>query len=161
MSASRFASFSEFFPYYLGEHRNSTCRALHFFGTAGFFTAVVISLIREPLWFGAALAIGVVLGVIGNMVERRRNAAPLLLGMVVVAAVAHPWVLLGVVWAYGFAWVGHFKIEHNRPATFVYPLWSLLGDFRMWGMMATGRLWRGDPLAELGLSVRMPDQASV
>lgn len=159
MSASRFASFSEFFPYYLGEHRNSTCRALHFFGTAGFFAAVLTSLIREPLWFGGALAIGVVIAAIGNLVESKRNAAPFLLGMVVVAAVAHPWVLLGVVWAYAFAWVGHFKIEHNRPATFTYPLWSLLGDFRMWGIMATGRLWRGDPLAELGLSVRMPDQA--
>ncbi len=161
MSASRFASFSEFFPYYLGEHRNSTCRILHFFGTAGFFAAVVISLIREPQWFGAALGIGVVLGLIGNVIEAKRNAAPVLLSMVVVAAIAHPWVLLGVVWAYGFAWVGHFKIEHNRPATFVYPLWSLIGDFRMWGMMAGGRLWKGDPLAELGWTVRMPGDVTV
>jgi len=38
---------------------------------------------------------------------------------------------------YGFAWVGHFVVEKNRPATFQHPLWSLRGDFRMWWKIAT------------------------
>jgi hypothetical protein len=40
---------------------------------------------------------------------------------------------------YGFAWVGHFFFEKNRPATFKYPLWSLMGDFRLFFETATGK----------------------
>ena len=42
--------------------------------------------------------------------------------------------------AYGCAWVSHFFLEKNRPATFTYPLWSLRGDFKMLALMATGKI---------------------
>jgi hypothetical protein len=50
------------------------------------------------------------------------------------------WILLGLVGGYGCAWVGHFFIEKNRPATFTYPLWSFIGDYHMYFLMLTGKL---------------------
>lgn len=97
---TRFASFREFYPFYLGEHRHPVCRRLHF--------------------AGSALVIVVVL---------------------VAAATANPWWLLAAPPAgYGFAWIGHFAFEKNRPATFSYPLWSLMGDWLMFWQLLTGRL---------------------
>jgi hypothetical protein len=100
MSAERIDTFARFWPYYLGEHKNPTCRVLHFVGTSGSMLSLV-----------AAAALG----------------RPL-------------FVLVGLLCGYGFAWVGHFGFEKNRPATFRYPLYSLLADFKMWGYIATGRL---------------------
>ena len=62
---------------------------------------------------------------------------------VVLAAFAfqHPWyALLWPVVAYAFAWTGHFLVEGNRPATFGHPFWSFISDFRMVGLMLTGKL---------------------
>jgi hypothetical protein len=43
---------------------------------------------------------------------------------------------------YGFAWVGHFILEKNRPATFIYPLYSLGSDFVMFFHIITGQISR-------------------
>ena len=42
------------------------------------------------------------------------------------------WLGMGLFVGYLFAWIGHFFIEKNRPATFKYPLWSFISDWRMW-----------------------------
>ena len=48
--------------------------------------------------------------------------------------------LAALVLGYGMAWVGHFFIEHNRPATFKYPWMSYRGDWKMWWQMLTGKI---------------------
>ena len=98
--SKKFSTFGEFYPFYLDEHSNLTCRRLHFTGTS-----LVVAL--------AALAWA--------------RSEPLLL------------LLLPVV-GYGFAWVGHYFFEHNKPATFTYPLYSLMGDWVMWKDILIGKV---------------------
>ena len=64
------------------------------------------------------------------------------LGTVVVFILVGKWWLfpLALIPGYGAAWIGHFFIEKNKPATFQYPLWSFMGDYKMIFMMLTGRM---------------------
>jgi len=95
-----YASFKDFYPYYLGEHQNRSCRRLHFVGSA-----LVLLLLLVALLLGQAALLWL-LPVIG----------------------------------YGFAWVGHFFFEKNRPATFKHPLYSLMGDWVMFWQMLRGQI---------------------
>lgn len=98
--ATRYQTFKEFYPFYLQEHSNSTCRRLHFAGSS-----LVLLLLAAAMVTGE-LALLWLLPVVG----------------------------------YGFAWAGHFFFEHNRPATFQYPLFSLMGDWVMFRDMLAGRV---------------------
>lgn len=98
--AERFRNFGDFYPYYLSEHSDRTCRRLHFVGTA-----LVIAVLCLALASGRAA-----------------------------------WLWLAPLFGYGFAWVGHFFFERNRPATFRHPFYSLLGDFVMFRDILTGRV---------------------
>jgi hypothetical protein len=87
-----YTTLAQFYPYYLTEHSNYTCRTLHFIGTS------------------------------------------LVFGLLITAIITSNWRLCWFmpVAGYGFAWVGHFFYEQNKPATFKYPLFSLVSDFKMY-----------------------------
>jgi hypothetical protein len=96
----KYTSFIEFYPYYLAEHANSTCRLLHFIGSWLVLLVITYAVMKSHfalLWF---------IPIIG----------------------------------YGFAWVGHFFYEHNKPATFQYPFYSLMGDWVMFKDILTGKV---------------------
>lgn len=100
MDSPRFRSFKEFYPYYLSEHQNSTCRVLHFIGSWLVLAVIAIAVVSTNGWL----------------------------------------LLLLPVIGYGFAWLGHFFFEKNRPATFSYPLYSLAGDWVMFKDILLGRV---------------------
>lgn len=79
-----------------------------------------------------------------NATSRHLHFAGTTLAIVLLvwAIATRHWALLILVpiAGYGFAWVGHYVFEKNRPATFKYPLYSLMGDFRMWFDMLTGKV---------------------
>lgn len=95
-----YKTFAEFYPFYLSEHSNQTCRRLHFIGSS-----LVILVLLYAL-FSGRFSFLLLLPVIG----------------------------------YGFAWVGHFVFEKNRPATFQYPLYSFAGDWVMFKDMLVGKI---------------------
>ncbi len=95
-----YTTFRDFYPFYLQEHSNRTCRLLHFIGTWIVLFIIVTAILTANAW----------------------------------------WLVLVPVVGYGFAWVGHFFFEKNRPATFTYPLFSLMGDWVMWWDIMLGRV---------------------
>lgn len=95
----KYASFADFYPDYLKEHADPTCRKLHFVGsTLALLCMAALLVTASPWWIAAALVSG-----------------------------------------YGFAWIGHFVFEKNRPATFRHPFYSFMGDWVMYWQLLTGK----------------------
>ena len=97
---TRYTSFREFYPFYLSEHRNRTCRRLHFVGSSLALGCLVALVLTGNAW----------------------------------------WLLAGLLCGYGFAWVGHFAFEKNKPASFKQPMYSFCGDWVMYKDIVTGRI---------------------
>jgi hypothetical protein len=79
-----------------------------------------------------------------NQVSRRLHFVGTSIAAVLLVAAllthAPELVLVALLQGYAFAWVGHFFFEHNKPATFKYPRYSLMGDWRMWFEILTGKI---------------------
>jgi hypothetical protein len=73
-------------------------------------------------------------------------------GLLVAAIVTRHWwwIVLALVVPYALAWISHFFIEHNRPATFEHPLWSWWADQKMVAMMLAGKMEEEVRRAEKG-----------
>lgn len=61
-------------------------------------------------------------------------------------------ILAGLLNGYAWAWVSHFFIEKNKPASFKFPLWSFAADWKMWAMILTGKI--NGELTRLGIQPR-------
>ena len=79
-----------------------------------------------------------------NRTSRRLHFTGTTIAVVLlIAAIAtRQWwlILAALLEGYAFAWIGHFYFERNRPATFRYPFFSLLGDWRLWWDIVRGRI---------------------
>lgn len=122
-------------PFYLREHKNPISRLLHVIGTS-----LVIAMLSTPSYrshipnFLIALSVGTILcecfAPLSTGVIEFALLILLVASISLIRKQAIPWKLFVV--GYLFAWVGHFWFEHNRPATFIYPTYSLICDFVMW-----------------------------
>lgn len=57
-----------------------------------------------------------------------------------IASTNPAFIILAPLIGYGCAWVGHFCFEHNKPAAFGHPLWSLRGDITLFWQILSGRI---------------------
>ena len=138
--ARALTSFAAFYPRYLKEHSRPWTKRWHYLGTA----LLIAQLCLEPRLLAAlatAAAAGLALFPWLQWTEHGALEAGAVLATYAAASAGLPAAArLGpLVAGYGCAWAGHFFVEKNRPATFIYPTFSLLGDFRMFGEMLIGR----------------------
>ena len=140
-----FNTFEELYPFYISQHADANCRRVHFVGT----TLVFILTLFDPLML-PSLILGGMVGYVAFLHTRCvEHGLVEMLAMFAtfqffVKRLSGKWQLgLAILLiGYTFAWIGHFFFEHNRPATFIYPLFSLMGDFRMWfEILSTQRAW--------------------
>ncbi|KEF41748.1 MAG: membrane protein [Cyanobium sp. CACIAM 14] len=99
VESKRFHTFTEFYTFYLEEHKNRISRRLHVLGTTIGVILFLAAVVRGDAWL----------------------------------------ILIALIQGYASSWAGHFFFEHNKPATFQYPLLSFMGDWRLWWDTLTGK----------------------
>lgn len=129
-----YSTFEEFYPHYLSEHKQPVTRQWHYVGTTLFLLSILVNpLLILPILSGGLTAYSAIpffrhlsngLGEMGLFLSIYLIGGRLL---------TRSWLrtLIPLFVGYGFAWIGHFGFEKNKPATFIYPTYSLMGDFRM------------------------------
>lgn len=128
---------------YLPEHSQRGTQLLHVVGTL-----VMLSQLARAPALGLALALALALGMSVFPLMRWLST-----GIVEMALMLGVYLYVGTVLTgsarrafvvpligYGFAWAGHFFVEHNKPTTFLYPVFSLLGDFQMCVELISGAI---------------------
>ena len=95
----RYATYNDFFPFYLREHSKKNTRILHYCGTFGYLALLITLITTQNYYF---------------------------LPLILIAG-------------YGPAWIGHFFIEKNKPATFYFPVYSFFGDWKMFTEILQGK----------------------
>ncbi|KAI9639088.1 uncharacterized protein MKK02DRAFT_39366 [Dioszegia hungarica] len=141
--ATPYKTFDSFYPFYLGEHSSRINRLFHLTGSSialTIYARVLLSLVPRILDVvskdkALVARLGLRWGLTGKQMGK--------------------WLATALVQGYACAWVGHFFVEKNRPATFKYPLYSLRGDFRM--------LWEygdGSEKEKQGTTVRVVESSS-
>ena len=73
--SERYRTYEEFWPFYVSQHLNATCRGLHFVGTTLVFTAVALALVRSPWWLLAAPLAGYGLAWVGHFFFEKNRPA--------------------------------------------------------------------------------------
>lgn len=129
----------------MSEHRDPTCRLLHIIGTSLLFLNILINGRSYIPNFIIGISCGLILC---EFLSPLSNGLIEFISLFSSAAIigtirkhkqgAFPWYLLAM--GYLPAWIGHFFFERNRPATFIYPTYSMLCDFIMWAQSVTGQL---------------------
>jgi hypothetical protein len=133
-STKPYETFAEFYPHYLHEHTQLTTRQWHYVGTTLFF----LYLLTKPILSIPMLAGGLAAySIIPYSRHLSTGLAEVILfliiyftsGKLLTQSFLKP--IIPLLLGYGFSWIGHFGFEHNKPAAFIYPTYSFLGDIHM------------------------------
>ncbi|CAF1452678.1 unnamed protein product [Didymodactylos carnosus] len=133
-STKSYESFESFYPHYLDEHTLHVTRQLHYVGTSLF----LVSMVMKPILIIPAVAAAMTGYSLVPFLRGFATGIPEMAIMLLIYILGGR--LLGksyvammkpLVFSYSFAWIGHFFYEKNKPATFIYPTYSFMGDFRL------------------------------